>query len=240
LDRRIGAIEHTHVYDNRNERLKHIATEAAIAIAQKKKVLRDMVLVDIDKRIHHIVDSKPYSIVHNRKASITSYIPVNNAVESKSHHKPTQKEVENIPKGIIGDIKRSFASRKQDEPVPVKREEELPSYTKSAQKEIENIPKGIIGDLKRAFSVRRHDEQGSVKKGEETSFKVDETSTIEPKRVVVNEPKEMIEELKRSLASRTQEKTENIVSNVEPSQMEESARLLDFESAAKLRDQIKE
>ena len=117
-----GAIEHTHVYDNRNERLKQVAAEAAIAIAQKKKILRDLVLTDIDKRIHQIVDAKPYSVMHNRKASITSYIPVNNSylpmpnkTEYKFEKKNPKQELEQIPRGFVGDIKRTLAIRKQEE-----------------------------------------------------------------------------------------------------------------------------
>lgn len=123
-----GAIEHTRVFDNRNERLKQVATEAAIAIAQKKKILHDLVLTDIDTRIHQIVDAKPYSIMHNRKASITSYIPVNNSyvptnttVNKYEKKNPTQ-ELSQIPRGFVGDLKRTLAIRKQEEAKSEKKE----------------------------------------------------------------------------------------------------------------------
>lgn len=116
-----GAIEHTHVFDNKNERLKHVAAEAAIAIAQKKMILRDLVLTDIDKRIHQIVDAKPYSVVHNRKASVTSYIPVNSFVpkseKSEKYEKQNpKKELEQIPRGFVGELKRSLKAA-QEKPV---------------------------------------------------------------------------------------------------------------------------
>ena len=115
-----GAIEHTQVFDNRNERLKQVATEAAIAIAQKKKILRDLVLTDIDKRIHQIVDAKPYSILHNRKASITSYINNSyvptNYTEHKYEKKNPRQELTPIQRGIVGELQRKFAARKQEEP----------------------------------------------------------------------------------------------------------------------------
>ena len=113
-----GAIEHTQIFNNRNERLKQVATDAAIAIALKKKILHDMVLSDIDKRIHQIVDSKPYSIVHTRKPSITSYIQSNKShmhTENKFVKKNTNQELSQIPRGFVGDLKRTLAIRKQEE-----------------------------------------------------------------------------------------------------------------------------
>lgn len=46
-----GGIEHTRVFDDRDSRLAKIAAEAAYIIQQKKGLMRQIVLEDIDKRI---------------------------------------------------------------------------------------------------------------------------------------------------------------------------------------------
>ena len=118
-----GAIEHTHVYDNRNERLKQVAVEAALAIAQKKKLLRDLALADIDKRIHQIVEARPYAFNHNRDASVTSYIPTNASyvpttkhVSEHKYEKPNpRQEIAQTQRGNIGELRRNFSVRNTEE-----------------------------------------------------------------------------------------------------------------------------
>lgn len=46
-----GGIEHTRIFEDRDSRLAKIAAEAAYAIQQKKGLIRQLVLEDIDKRI---------------------------------------------------------------------------------------------------------------------------------------------------------------------------------------------
>ncbi len=46
-----GGIEHTRIFEDRDSRLAKIAAEAAYAIQQKKGLMRQLVLEDIDKRI---------------------------------------------------------------------------------------------------------------------------------------------------------------------------------------------
>ena len=50
-----GAIEHTRAFDNRNERLKAVAAEAALVILHKKRLIKDLVLEDLDKRVKEIM-----------------------------------------------------------------------------------------------------------------------------------------------------------------------------------------
>ena len=99
-----GDIEHTAAYSDRTERLKVVAAEAALSLMHKKKLLKDLVMTDIDKRIHQIVDAKPY-VVAQRKASIQSnfpktYVPVS-----------AKEEIQQIKQGYVGDLKRAFANR---------------------------------------------------------------------------------------------------------------------------------
>jgi hypothetical protein len=49
-----GYMEHTPVFDNKNERLKALAAEVSLALQHKKKLLRDMVMDDIDMRVRKV------------------------------------------------------------------------------------------------------------------------------------------------------------------------------------------
>jgi hypothetical protein len=49
-----GAIEHTRAFDNSNERLKALATEASLMIWHKKKFVKELVMADLDVRVRDI------------------------------------------------------------------------------------------------------------------------------------------------------------------------------------------
>ena len=63
-----GSIEHTHAFDNKNERLKQLAVEASLTLASKKRFFKDLVMEDLEKRVRLIIDesrapsfgSRPY------------------------------------------------------------------------------------------------------------------------------------------------------------------------------------
>jgi len=50
-----GVIEHTPAFDNKAERLKNLAAEVSLAIMHKKKVLRDIVMDDLDARVRKVM-----------------------------------------------------------------------------------------------------------------------------------------------------------------------------------------
>ncbi len=50
-------LDHTHVYDNTQSRLKVLTSEAAITLMHKKRVLRQEILPDLDKMIEKAVQS---------------------------------------------------------------------------------------------------------------------------------------------------------------------------------------
>ena len=52
----VGSIETTSIYDDKNARLKKLAQEAAITISQKKGVLKQIVLDDLEPRITRIIE----------------------------------------------------------------------------------------------------------------------------------------------------------------------------------------
>jgi len=46
-----GSIEHTQVFNNKNDRLRHIAEEAALSLAMKKRSLHNDIMQDIETRV---------------------------------------------------------------------------------------------------------------------------------------------------------------------------------------------
>ena len=117
------------------------------------------------------MDSKPYSVVSQRRNSIVaSYIPI----ETKENKPSIQQEIQQLKRGIVGDLRRSFVPRQEnklDSFVP-RQENKLESLIQSAvspnqmtvvQKivDIDNqdaspaeIKRGLVGELKRAFTSR--------------------------------------------------------------------------------------
>jgi hypothetical protein len=51
-------IEHTEAYKDKNDRLKNMASEAALIIKHKKRVLREELIPDIDNRLEKIMEAK--------------------------------------------------------------------------------------------------------------------------------------------------------------------------------------
>jgi len=123
-----GDIKHTTVYDNRDQRLKLVASEAALALMHKKKLMKDLVMVDIDRHINDAIDHRTYAIVPHRRTSITSsniYIPnppdVKNTyvpkVSTTNSNKvprsfvPTNNEI--TKKNLVSDLKNVFNKNKE-------------------------------------------------------------------------------------------------------------------------------
>lgn len=51
-------IEHTEAYKDKNDRLKNMASEAALILKHKKRVLREELIPDIDNRLEKIMEAK--------------------------------------------------------------------------------------------------------------------------------------------------------------------------------------
>ncbi len=54
----VGGMEHTHVFEDRGQRLKMITGEMALNLMHKKKVLRESIVPELDKMIRTAVDKK--------------------------------------------------------------------------------------------------------------------------------------------------------------------------------------
>jgi len=51
-----GAIDHTHAFDNKNERMKQLAVDASLMLLAKKQFFKDIVIEDLEKRVRAIID----------------------------------------------------------------------------------------------------------------------------------------------------------------------------------------
>ena len=72
----LGVMEHTKVFTDSNSRLKKIAVEAALAIQQKKGVLKQLVLDDLDKKIITICKREMNKMAQSDTMSETSEFSV--------------------------------------------------------------------------------------------------------------------------------------------------------------------
>jgi len=63
-----GDLEHTRVFSDNNSRLKKIAEDAAMTLAQKKGIMKQLVLDDLDGKVRKIIDDA----LHKRPSGIAS------------------------------------------------------------------------------------------------------------------------------------------------------------------------
>ena len=81
-----GEIEHTSVFSDTNTRLKKIAEEAAITISQKKGILKQLVLDDLDTKMRRMVKEAVKNPLNekNKIQSNTSNSPKSNTPNSNT------------------------------------------------------------------------------------------------------------------------------------------------------------
>ena len=67
-----GALEHTHVYESSEERLKQAAVDAALLLKQRKRTLNELLSPQIQSRIKEQVESRIYEAIEDHKQKIMS------------------------------------------------------------------------------------------------------------------------------------------------------------------------
>lgn len=80
-------IDHTEVFNNNDSRLRQIAVDAAIHLKQKKKVLNDSLIPEIDKRLHDLSGNLFTSLqahIRELEATVDKQNPQSSALESRS------------------------------------------------------------------------------------------------------------------------------------------------------------
>jgi len=95
-----GYMEHTPVFDNKNERLKALAAEVSIALMHKKKLLRDMVMDDIDIRVRKVAGE---ALAEAQSNSSVSKLSTGQPISS-SMLKFINSRVENRRKDVVIDV----------------------------------------------------------------------------------------------------------------------------------------
>ena len=65
-----GALEHTHVFESSEDRLKQTAVDAALLLKQRKKTLNELLSPQIQSRIKEQVDSRIHEAINDHKTKI--------------------------------------------------------------------------------------------------------------------------------------------------------------------------
>jgi hypothetical protein len=122
----VGNIDTTSIYDDKNARLKQLAQEAAITLAQKKGVLKQIVLDDLEPRIARILEYSALPALREdlmkemqkmgRRMSapnpvVKPMVPPGAARPEKEQEK--EKRVEEVARlaqsGVVAEMKRKLA-----------------------------------------------------------------------------------------------------------------------------------
>jgi len=70
-----GAIEHTRTFDNKHERLKAVAAEAALMLSHKKTFLKELAVEELDKRVRSIIASSNATDSNTNPLSSNPFYP---------------------------------------------------------------------------------------------------------------------------------------------------------------------
>lgn len=65
-----GALEHTHVFESSESRLKQMAVEAALMLKAKKQTLNELLTPQVEKKITQQVEQRLAEVVEERKANL--------------------------------------------------------------------------------------------------------------------------------------------------------------------------
>ena len=116
-----GELEHTKVFIDTSSRLQKIAQEAAVNIAYKKGILKQLVLTDLDSKIKKIADESVKSAasaaslatlaaVQSKLATASNVSNVNNETHEKQKADRTA-EIVSIQKAkVVGALSKKFAA----------------------------------------------------------------------------------------------------------------------------------
>jgi hypothetical protein len=115
-----GEIEHTSVFSDTNTRLKKIAEEAAITISQKKGLLKQLVMDDLDTKLRRLVrEAVKNPLYEPKKKSETTL----ESTSESTTHSPTPEN------SIISNIATSIFPLHTEEHITLAVDEYLPGPT---------------------------------------------------------------------------------------------------------------
>ena len=119
-----GYIEHTTAFNNNSERMKQLATEAALTLKHKKNLLKEIVMSDLDNRIREItsevVKEAQQPTSNGRAGRIASVLGGTGANTPALFSSPTLNQqilerklelAQQIPSNLVNDLKKRFAEK---------------------------------------------------------------------------------------------------------------------------------
>ena len=118
-----GEMEHTKVFQASDERLKKIAQEAALTLAQKKGILKQLVLDDLDKKVRVLAADSARNFFEEQKAAVAATVaakaaasklpPPTTLVERQKEERAA--ELKNLAQAsVVASLKERFATKRFD------------------------------------------------------------------------------------------------------------------------------
>jgi hypothetical protein len=124
-----GALEHTHVFENSEERLKHAAVDAALLLKQRKRTLNELLSPQIQERIKEQVESRIHEAIQDHKIKIMQDLE-EERIEKQKTRDDFEKMMEDRQKRIQEEIemekKKIVAPAELPKEVPKEVPKELP------------------------------------------------------------------------------------------------------------------
>lgn len=137
-----GEMEHTKVFQASNERLKKIAQEAALTLSQKKGLLKQMVMDDLDAKVRVLAADSARNFFEEQKAAVAATVaakvaaakprPATTLVERQKEERAT--ELKNLAQAnVVASLKERFATKgfgapPTESPVPPPTNEVMPLH----------------------------------------------------------------------------------------------------------------
>jgi hypothetical protein len=85
-----GAIEHTHVFESSESRLKQVAVEAALLLRRRKQTLNELVTPQIERRIADEVSARMNEAIEIRKAKLENELEMKRQDEIRAQEEITR------------------------------------------------------------------------------------------------------------------------------------------------------
>jgi len=116
-----GALEHTRAFESSEERLKHVAVDAALLLKQRKKTLNELLSPQIQERIKEQVDSRIHEAIQDHKTKI-----MHDLEEERIEKQKTQEDFEKMMEERQKRLEEEIELEKKKIAVPTKVAKELP------------------------------------------------------------------------------------------------------------------
>ena len=108
-----GELEHTKVFKDTGTRLKKIAQEAAVNIAYKKGLLKQIVLDDLDGKVRKIAEESAKNYVHSNRQNTTQLLTAVSKTLQEKVQQERKEELNTVLKAnVVGALTQKFSKAK--------------------------------------------------------------------------------------------------------------------------------